>query len=67
MGVAGVLTFFHLDSGLNKIVHEWASWAMLIGVGAHLVLNWRALAGYFGRSVALCLLRYKRVAARSGW
>ncbi|MGI3187014.1 DUF4405 domain-containing protein [Nioella aestuarii] len=56
MGVTGTLMFFHLDSGLNKLVHEWAGWAMLIGVGAHLVLNWRAFAGYFKRPVPLTVM-----------
>jgi len=53
MGVTGTLMFFHLDSGLNKTVHEWAGWAMLLGVGAHLAINWRAFMGYFKRPVAL--------------
>lgn len=24
MGVTGILMFFHLDIGLNKLAHEWA-------------------------------------------
>lgn len=52
MGVTGALMFFHLDSGLNKVVHEWAGWAMLAGVAAHLVLNWRAFMAYFKRPLA---------------
>jgi len=56
MGVTGTLMFFHIDSGLNKLVHEWAGWAMLIGVGAHLVLNWRAFTCYFKRPLPLAIM-----------
>ncbi|KUJ80440.1 hypothetical protein AVO45_05150 [Ruegeria marisrubri] len=52
MGVTGILMFFHLDTGLNKLAHEWAGWAMVVGVVAHLVVNWRAFMAYFKRPVA---------------
>jgi hypothetical protein len=45
--VTGVLMFFHLDSGLNKTAHEWLSWAMVIGVGLHVLLNMPAFKRYF--------------------
>lgn len=45
--VTGVLMFFHLDSGLNKAAHEWLSWAMLAGVGLHLMLNLAPFKRYF--------------------
>jgi hypothetical protein len=45
--VTGVLMFFHLDSGLNKTAHEWLSWAMVIGVSLHVVLNLNAFKRYF--------------------
>jgi Domain of unknown function (DUF4405) len=45
--VTGVLMFFHLDSGLNKTAHEWLSWAMLIGVTLHVLLNMPAFKRYF--------------------
>lgn len=45
--VTGTLMFFHLDSGLNKAAHEWLSWAMLIGVGLHLMLNLVPFKRYF--------------------
>lgn len=44
--VTGVLMFFHLDSGLNKAAHEWLSWAMVIGVGLHVLLNMPAFKRY---------------------
>ena len=52
MSVTGILMFYHLDSGLNKTVHEWASWAMIAGVSAHLLMNWRAFTTYFKRPLA---------------
>ena len=42
-----VLMFFHLDSGLNKPGHEWLSWAMLLGVVLHLLLNLAPFKRYF--------------------
>lgn len=56
MGATGVLMFLHLDSGLNKVVHEWAGWAMVIGVVAHVVLNWRAFSTYFRRPIARVMM-----------
>lgn len=53
MGATGILMFFHLDSGLNKLLHEWAGWIMVIAVLVHVVLNWRAFKTYFKRPVAL--------------
>lgn len=48
--VTGVLMFFHLDSGLNKTAHEWLSWAMLIGVGLHVLLNMPAFKRYLNQT-----------------
>ena len=50
--VTGVLMFFHLDSGLNKTAHEWLSWAMVIGVLLHLLLNMSAFKRYFTQTTA---------------
>lgn len=47
MSVTGILMFFHLNSGMNKLVHEWAGWAMVAGVVAHVVVNWRPFKRYF--------------------
>ena len=52
MAVTGGLMFFHLGSGLNKGLHEWAGWAMVAAVLAHTVLNWRSFRAYFRRPVA---------------
>ncbi|WP_406648609.1 DUF4405 domain-containing protein [Aliisedimentitalea scapharcae] len=52
MGATGVLMFFHIETGLNGFIHEWAGWAMVAGVGAHLAMNWRAFKIYFKRPLA---------------
>ena len=53
--VTGVLMFFHLDSGLNKVAHEWLSWVLVGGVALHAAVNWaglkRHLGGWRGRAV----------------
>jgi hypothetical protein len=56
MGVTGILMFFHLDSGLNAVLHEWASWVMVVGVSAHLVLNWRPFTTYLKRPLAQVIM-----------
>ena len=52
MGTTGILMFFHIETGLNGFVHEWAGWVMVAGVTAHLVMNWRAFKTYFKRPLA---------------
>jgi hypothetical protein len=42
MATTGVLMFFHLDMGLNKLAHEWLGWVMVAGVALHGVVNWPA-------------------------
>ncbi len=54
--VTGVLIFFHLDMGLNKLAHEWLSWALLGGVALHLVINWTGFKRYFSMPSALGIL-----------
>lgn len=46
IAVTGVLMFFHADSGLNKLAHEWLGWAMLAGAAAHATANWPALRNH---------------------
>ena len=48
--VTGVLIFFHLDSGLNKTAHEWLSWAMVVGVTMHVLLNLPAFKRYLSQT-----------------
>lgn len=44
----GVLIFFHVDSGLNKFVHEWLSWVLLGGVVLHIIANFPAFKRHLG-------------------
>ncbi len=56
MAVTGVLMFFHLNSGLNKLAHEWTGMVMIAAVFLHVALNWRAFMLYFKRPLALVLM-----------
>ncbi|GAA6189081.1 DUF4405 domain-containing protein [Litorivita sp. NS0012-18] len=56
MAVTGVLMFFHLNSGLNKLAHEWIGLIMIAAVLLHVALNWRAFTLYFKRPLALILM-----------
>jgi len=47
MAITGTLMFFHLDSGLNKVAHEWLGWAMVVAVALHVLLNLNAFNRYF--------------------
>lgn len=55
VSITGVLMFFHLDSGLNKLAHEWLSLVMVVGAALHILLNLPAFKRYFsqrtGRSI----------------
>ena len=54
--VTGVLMFFHLDSGLNKTAHEWLSWAMVLGVSLHVLLNMPAFKRYFTQTTGKAVM-----------
>ncbi|MFT3731731.1 MAG: DUF4405 domain-containing protein [Hyphomicrobium sp.] len=47
MSITGVLMFFRLDSGLNKLGHEWLGWAFIMGVALHVLVNWKPFTRYF--------------------
>jgi Domain of unknown function (DUF4405) len=56
MAVTGILMFFHLDSGLNKEAHEWLGWAMVIGVGVHVIANWAGFKRYFSKGLSQAIV-----------
>jgi hypothetical protein len=61
MSVTGGLMFFHLDSSLQKTVHEWAGWVVVAAAGFHIVANWFGFKRYFkpgmgAAIIAVCLL-----------
>lgn len=47
MSITGVLMFFHLDRGLNKLAHEWLGWLFIAGVALHATVNWKPFTRYF--------------------
>lgn len=56
ISVTGILMFFHLETGLSKVAHEWLGWFLVFGVAAHLWLNWRAFTTYFKRPAAMAIM-----------
>lgn len=46
MAVTGLLMFFHLDSGVQKFVHEWLGWLLVAAVAAHATANWLGFKRY---------------------
>lgn len=47
LAVTGVLMFFHADSGLNKLAHEWLSWLLVLAVLGHATVNFGAVKRHF--------------------
>jgi len=43
MSSTGVLMFFELAQGLTVVVHQWASWILLIGAAGHIATNIRSV------------------------
>lgn len=56
IAVTGVLMFFHLDSGLNKLAHEWLGWALLAAVGLHAALHFALFKRHFTRPAPLAVI-----------
>jgi hypothetical protein len=54
--VTGIVLFFHWNLGLAKPAHEWLSWFMVLGVGLHLAVNWRAFKNYFTKPIPLIVM-----------
>jgi hypothetical protein len=56
MAVTGILMFFHLDRGMNKVAHEWLGWAMVIAVVLHVVVNFPAFRRHLYFTTARVLI-----------
>ncbi|WP_294345495.1 DUF4405 domain-containing protein [Prosthecochloris sp.] len=56
LAVTGILMFFKVDAGYIKPVHEWLSWAMVIGVLFHTIANWKPFIAYFSRKLPLSII-----------
>lgn len=48
MAVSGVMMFFEAMPGFVTSAHKWLSWLFLLGAGAHIILNNRALVRHLG-------------------
>lgn len=47
MALTGAAMFFHLETPLQKAVHEWAGWLMVAAVALHVAVNWMGFRRYF--------------------
>lgn len=56
VGITGILMFFHLNSGLSKLAHEWLGWLLVIAVIAHVAVNWRLFVGYFRQPASIAIM-----------
>lgn len=56
IAITGILMFFHFDSGLNKLAHEWIGWAMIAAVGLHAVVHLKSFKRHFTRPAALVVI-----------
>jgi hypothetical protein len=56
MAVTGILMFFHLESGLNKLAHEWLGWGMVLAVILHALANVSVFKRYFVNRTAVVIM-----------
>lgn len=56
MSVTGLLMFFHLSVGLNKLAHEWFGLLFIIGAIAHVIVHYKSFIKYFKKPLAASLI-----------
>ncbi len=56
VAVTGVFMFFHLNSGLSKAAHEIVGFLLVVGVLAHLAVNWKPFLAYFRKPFAVSVI-----------
>lgn len=56
VGTTGILMFFHLNTGLMKLAHEWLGWVMVVGAVAHVAVNWKAFLSYFRKPAGIAII-----------
>jgi hypothetical protein len=54
--VTGIVIFFHWDTGLVKLAHEWLSWIMVLAVLPHVLLNMLPFKRYFTQKTGLWIV-----------
>lgn len=47
MAVTGFLMFFHWNTGMNKLAHEWIGMLMIVVIALHVALNFKSFKRYF--------------------
>lgn len=56
VAATGALMFFHMNSGLMKLAHEWLGWVLVLAVAAHLILNWKPFVAYFSKPSGIAIM-----------
>lgn len=56
--ISGIMMFFHLNSVLVKVIHEWGSWVLVIGAIFHIVGSWQAFIQYFSSPYARAIMTF---------
>ena len=51
-----IMIFFHLNSSLVKVVHEWGSWFLVVGGLFHIVGSWQSFTRYLSKPVTRAIL-----------
>jgi hypothetical protein len=54
--VSGIMIFFHVNSSLVKVAHEWGSWLLVVGGLFHVVGSWQSFVGYLSKPAARAIL-----------
>lgn len=54
--VSGVMMFFHANSSLVKVAHEWGSWLLVVGGLFHVVGSWQSFVRYLSKPAARAIL-----------
>jgi hypothetical protein len=51
VAITGILMFFHIDTGLNKVAHEWLGLIMVLGAMLHIIVNIKGFNQMFGNTM----------------
>lgn len=51
VAITGILMFFHIDTGLNKVAHEWLGLIMVLGAVLHIVVNLKGFNQMFSNTM----------------
>ena len=56
MAVTGLLMFFHVEQGLNEVVHEWGGLVFVVAAVAHLLGNFTPFKNHLKKAVGAGLV-----------